>query len=205
MRGRDCVCFVVSQRYTKSICVFFFFFFNDTATTEIYTLSLHDALPICFKYSTIEDHLKRTYEGIKGYLPEYQVMTSSRTPSYIALTGHSLPRRDSYTDFQLPKLYLWSGNQPGFRYTVNNYVDTLSDWNPSLSKKNVVALAERILGIEFPKDYPVEKFNDPAPRSFYNQIAGDEMKKMIHLGKDPDKLIPFIADRKSTRLNSSHW
>src|SRR5256885_9856290 len=28
--------------------LFFFFFFNDTATTEIYTLSLHDALPICF-------------------------------------------------------------------------------------------------------------------------------------------------------------
>src|SRR5687767_15870755 len=26
----------------------FFFFFNDSATTEIYTLSLHDALPICF-------------------------------------------------------------------------------------------------------------------------------------------------------------
>src|SRR5258708_10679447 len=26
--------------------VLFFFFFNDTATTEIYTLSLHDALPI---------------------------------------------------------------------------------------------------------------------------------------------------------------
>ena len=29
-------------------CLFVvFFFFNDTATTEIYTLSLHDALPIC--------------------------------------------------------------------------------------------------------------------------------------------------------------
>src|SRR5258706_4454 len=28
---------------------FFFFFFNDTATTEIYTLSLHDALPFFFK------------------------------------------------------------------------------------------------------------------------------------------------------------
>src|ERR1043166_10321222 len=27
-------------------CRFLFFFFNDTATTEIYTLSLHDALPI---------------------------------------------------------------------------------------------------------------------------------------------------------------
>src|SRR2546430_11883528 len=30
----------------QSFLVLFFFFFNDTATTEIYTLSLHDALPI---------------------------------------------------------------------------------------------------------------------------------------------------------------
>src|SRR2546429_9798265 len=33
----------LSQLYLH---IFFFFFFNDTATTEIYTLSLHDALPI---------------------------------------------------------------------------------------------------------------------------------------------------------------
>src|SRR4030066_2519870 len=32
---------------TPSLLLSFFFFFNDTATTEIYTLSLHDALPIC--------------------------------------------------------------------------------------------------------------------------------------------------------------
>src|SRR2546430_16672903 len=31
-----------------SLHIFSFFFFNDTATTEIYTLSLHDALPISF-------------------------------------------------------------------------------------------------------------------------------------------------------------
>src|SRR2546422_910698 len=31
---------------SRSVVIFFFFFFNDTATTEIYTLSLHDALPI---------------------------------------------------------------------------------------------------------------------------------------------------------------
>src|SRR4028119_2531716 len=32
---------------TVLCCRFVLFFFNDTATTEIYTLSLHDALPIC--------------------------------------------------------------------------------------------------------------------------------------------------------------
>src|SRR3712207_9455901 len=34
-------CVIILSTYTS------FFFFNDTATTEIYTLSLHDALPIC--------------------------------------------------------------------------------------------------------------------------------------------------------------
>src|SRR2546430_11564332 len=34
------------NRHISIICRLFFFFFNDTATTEIYTLSLHDALPI---------------------------------------------------------------------------------------------------------------------------------------------------------------
>src|SRR2546430_17678998 len=36
-----CVCCLCIRAFS-----FFFFFFNDTATTEIYTLSLHDALPI---------------------------------------------------------------------------------------------------------------------------------------------------------------
>src|SRR2546430_4626740 len=36
--------------------MFFFFFFNDTATTEIYTLSLHDALPICAGRTTADEH-----------------------------------------------------------------------------------------------------------------------------------------------------
>src|SRR2546430_14447462 len=36
--------------YTSLNILFLFFFFNDTATTEIYTLSLHDALPISLRF-----------------------------------------------------------------------------------------------------------------------------------------------------------
>src|SRR3712207_8400490 len=40
-----------------------FFFFNDTATTEIYTLSLHDALPICW---LCQNHLPDFLESPGG-------------------------------------------------------------------------------------------------------------------------------------------
>src|SRR5688572_32886313 len=40
------LCFTQCYRILSLFSFIFFFFFNDTATTEIYTLSLHDALPI---------------------------------------------------------------------------------------------------------------------------------------------------------------
>src|SRR3712207_7533337 len=45
------VCHSITDYY--SLLILYFFFFNDTATTEIYTLSLHDALPISRRPRTI--------------------------------------------------------------------------------------------------------------------------------------------------------
>src|SRR5258708_40141940 len=47
----------------RSFMFLFFFFFNDTATTEIYTLSLHDALPI---WSNCGGVFRESGEGIAG-------------------------------------------------------------------------------------------------------------------------------------------
>src|SRR5258707_6268342 len=44
----------------------FFFFFNDTATTEIYTLSLHDALPIYRRQSRLLGLDHRDVHGGRG-------------------------------------------------------------------------------------------------------------------------------------------
>src|SRR5471030_3337743 len=41
----------------------FFFFFNDTATTEIYTLSLHDALPISYPPEVTQQMVKNFQSG----------------------------------------------------------------------------------------------------------------------------------------------
>src|SRR2546430_17491060 len=44
---------MVSARRSAAVRICSLFFFNDTATTEIYTLSLHDALPISSSNSTV--------------------------------------------------------------------------------------------------------------------------------------------------------
>src|SRR5215467_12585206 len=49
-------------RNTSMHRTMFFFFFNDTATTEIYTLSLHDALPIL----PIDDELRRVVPVVEA-------------------------------------------------------------------------------------------------------------------------------------------
>src|SRR3712207_7553147 len=55
---------------TNSRIVFVLFFFNDTATTEIYTLSLHDALPISYV---------RVLQWL-GFLPPDDFMVPDKKP-----------------------------------------------------------------------------------------------------------------------------
>src|SRR5438876_12295296 len=70
MRARDVACHIsLELRKSSRSCDAVYsakpaltsitFFFNDTATTEIYTLSLHDALPICVKVLNLFSRSRR--------------------------------------------------------------------------------------------------------------------------------------------------
>src|SRR2546422_3247346 len=65
-----------------------FFFFNDTATTEIYTLSLHDALPI-----SLADH-------------QFVQLPSSLSPLYYPLRLLRLTRSEEHTSELQSRLHL---------------------------------------------------------------------------------------------------
>src|SRR2546430_17419504 len=74
--------------FLLSPLLFFFFFFNDTATTEIYTLSLHDALPISVKTMQNENHgrferrgRRRTVRGLSDLPRESSDRKSTRLNS----------------------------------------------------------------------------------------------------------------------------
>src|SRR2546430_12343976 len=56
----------------QSACSHILFFFNDTATTEIYTLSLHDALPISLqspRHPRLHSRLWRSQRALRALFP----------------------------------------------------------------------------------------------------------------------------------------
>src|SRR3712207_7094150 len=78
------------------------FFFNDTATTEIYTLSLHDALPICTRSTATGSVTARASRSAQ--LPD---SPSSPSPNSCAraATG-STPRSEGHTSELQSRQYL---------------------------------------------------------------------------------------------------
>src|SRR3712207_9540319 len=69
-----------------------FFFFNDTATTEIYTLSLHDALPISYR-SSCQD-CRRPECGQGWTIAGQNAITTAKVPSPLPLAGRVRGRGD---------------------------------------------------------------------------------------------------------------
>src|ERR1039457_5406948 len=104
------------------IFLFFFFFFNDTATTEIYTLSLHDALPISIVAGHWAD-LEHTYTFTPNLInqfkygfmnfggPPVQNIGASQSQFGFARSGASgLPTGQASDDF--PNLTFSGPNAP---------------------------------------------------------------------------------------------
>src|SRR2546430_17654654 len=82
--------------YSLMSLFFFFFFFNDTATTEIYTLSLHDALPISAHRHQTRAHAQ--YVGVSDW-PAYVLLVGDRKSTRLN-SSHS---QISYAVFCLKK------------------------------------------------------------------------------------------------------
>src|SRR3989475_12536112 len=62
----------------RHLLIFFFFFFNDTATTEIYTLSLHDALPIFEAHRRDAEHREGRGHRVGGELTAAGALARAR-------------------------------------------------------------------------------------------------------------------------------
>src|SRR2546422_4084558 len=90
-----------------------FFFFNDTATTEIYTLSLHDALPICAQHLALLGtalELARDVDVLRGVeqLQDVGVRADRKSTrlnsshGYISYAVFCLKKKKKHTSADIP-------------------------------------------------------------------------------------------------------
>src|SRR3712207_7340565 len=86
----------------------FFFFFNDTATTEIYTLSLHDALPICSMTAVWKRPLSRTPRMLSRHSPQSRACASANCSDTLAASVAEKPtaRSEEHTSELQSRQYL---------------------------------------------------------------------------------------------------
>src|SRR2546422_10862666 len=122
------------------------FFFNDTATTEIYTLSLHDALPICQNMRNIEAQIAA---GAKAPLDRAQVQTdiATRETNLFVATQNVSVAENSLKQLMLrdPNMPEWTAqitptDQPAFDLSpvdLKSSLDEAHKNRPELSRLNL--------------------------------------------------------------------
>src|SRR6202142_4610824 len=92
-------------------CWFPFFFFNDTATTEIYTLSLHDALPISISFNLLDPQGSPT---ARLYVPTPEDRKSTRL--------NSSHQKISYAVFCLKKKKIYTPTHSMSHHHTTSYI-----------------------------------------------------------------------------------
>src|SRR5476651_1950358 len=186
---------------------FYFFFFNDTATTEIYTLSLHDALPICIL--PVPKHAPRLRREIPGV--EWRILPGCGDRKSTRL--NSSHANISYDVFCLKKKRTLGLSLPHFpsRQAQHGMPACGGRAHP---RSHGSSLARR--GDHHAGRHGLFFSNDTATTEIYTLSLHDALPiseaDEVVCHTVPDELLGVgrwyrdfsPVDRKSTRLNSSH-
>ena len=146
-----------------------------------------------YKATVIEQHLRAICTGIREYLPDTKLATSSRMPALAPITGHIVRRKSAFRDYEMPKLYWWFGGVAGFRGTAANWVDTLMEWNTGLSRDQATGWFSTAFDVPFPDDYRPSDYGSEAPDSFFDVTVDDQIRKMLAAAGGAKHFMPWVG------------
>src|ERR1022692_3242162 len=179
--------------FSYFILFFFVFFFNDTATTEIYTLSLHDALPISKSHEApMVDIHTHVLWGLDDRSEEHTSELQSPCNLVCRLLLEKKKEHERRVDRQGHPYDRWFHAKPNREREVCQRADA-SAWCSGRAW------------------FAFFFFNDTATTEIYTLSLHDALPIWVDTGHDEspqlavgDSRQDLAGDRKSTRLNSSH-
>src|SRR5260370_4416640 len=173
------------------------FFFNDTATTEIYTLSLHDALPICGAGGLSMELLKHGAQSAIGLdLSPRMIVAATELAQASGFESRAKFQEGNAATAELPRSDI---------VVMDKVLCCYSEWRPLL--KNAMEASNVMVGFSVPRDEGITKLPFRIAlkvANYFQRRRGGALFYLHPLGTI-DKSLQDAGFKRSRKQGSRLW
>ncbi|MFN7649667.1 MAG: hypothetical protein ACK5UT_19400 [Acidobacteriota bacterium] len=119
--------------------------------------------------------------------------TIPRSAAFSVLTTQDYQKTHSFFDLIFPKHYYWHRGFDGMYGTIARWVETLHEWNPSLSEEDCFGVVKVLFGLELPGVRKLADFENGFPDAFFDQVVFRETRRSLAATGDPNKVIGWVS------------
>ena len=122
-----------------------------------------------------------------------EMATLPRTAAFSSLTGQNLQQMASYFDYIIPKHYFWNRGFDGMYGTIQRWVQTLLQWNPSLSEEDGLSVTKSLFGLELPGVQSLLDLEMGFPDEFFSKVVYNETRRVLEAIQDNNKVLCWVS------------
>ena len=146
-----------------------------------------------FRVDSITDYFRGIREGVSGGTDRSILIGAGpRSAAWAPLTGCDFAALAEHLDVLLPKHYFFHRGFDGFLGTVYRYVETLCEWNPTLTDRDALEVVRAFFGIDLPGVERRADLEHALTPEFYREIVGAETRRVLAVVDDPKRVAPWV-------------
>jgi hypothetical protein len=119
--------------------------------------------------------------------------TIPRSAAFSVLTTQDYQKTHGFFDYIFPKHYYWHRGFDGMYGTIARWVQTLHEWNPSLSEQDCFSVVKVLFGLELPGVSSLSDMEMGFPDEFFDRVVYSETKRALEATGDPGKVIAWVS------------
>jgi hypothetical protein len=119
--------------------------------------------------------------------------TIPRSAAFSVLTTQDYEKTHGFFDYIFPKHYYWHRGFDGMYGTVARWVETLHQWNPSLTEEDCFDVVKVLFGLELPGARTLSGMERGFPDEFFDKVVYSETRRALEATGDPRKVIAWVS------------